>query len=123
EDLREAMDTNLWGGAITYTFEVFALGGGAVALFLRKMIGRWLATAGAAVHIVANIVMTVLTSQQVGDSVDAPDAMTDLAVGLGVFVVILLAIPAIATIILALVPPTGRWLSWKPTQPQGFPQY
>lgn len=105
-----------WTQASAYLIEVVTLGPGAILLFLRNDIGRWLVVGGTVVHILQGLLggITVLAYS------DRAVPSAEISGGaVGAFVVLS---PAIATIILALLPPTTRWLRWnrapQPVPPQ-----
>lgn len=106
----------VWMQAIAYVVEVLALGGGAAALFMRKSIGRWLVTAGSVIHIIQGII-ALIGFANANNLSDSEQVMT---IGNRTFGLIIALLPAIATIILALLPPTARWLNWTPPQQQRF---
>ncbi|MET7769175.1 hypothetical protein [Nocardia sp. NPDC005366] len=123
-DLADYDSTGLLGNDGYYTFVLVTgivelitapiLAVGAIMLFNRKVLGRTLIVAGCLVVIVSQIGGTgVLLS-----SVDTGGAFTG-GVG-GIFG----AVFPIATLILALVPATSRWLAYRPSTvaPPGYPQ-
>jgi hypothetical protein len=106
----------IWMQAVVAIFEVLTLGPGAILLFMRKPVGRWLVIAGCALHITQGIVAAVgLLSSGVlsadNSSSDSSTYRASFAVG-GIFGLIVVLIPAIATLILASVPLTGKWCAW-----------
>lgn len=115
-DTAHIPDSVMWLQAIAFVLEVFTLGGGATALFMRKNIGRWLVVAGSAIHIIQSVVGTIMLANSVSDKMETPA----VAIGGGVAGMIIALLPAIATLILALLPPTGRWLNWTAPQQQRF---
>ena len=102
-----------------YILEFVTLLPGAILLFLRKPVGRWLVVTGSALHILQGIVaLTVIASDDrfTGD-LDGPAAIGGGAGGL-----LVVLSPAIATLVLALLPLTGRWCAWQ-KQPPSPPPY
>lgn len=89
---------------------------GAVLLFRRKMLGRWLVVSGCGVAIVSNLMTSVFTTAVTSDDWYSPESVVSAFVGL--------AFP-IATMVLALLPSTTAWVRAEPTRsvPQYFPQY
>src|SRR5699024_3687796 len=122
-ELPELLNWLPWMQAIAFTVEVLTLGAGAVLLFMRKSLGRWLVTAGAAVHIIQGIVsvIAIVNSPAFTES-GLTESEQSVAVGAGIVGLIIGLLPALATLILALLPPTGRWLNWTAPQQGGFPQ-
>lgn len=113
------------------TFGCVLLGAGAVTVFVRKPLARWLITAGCVVVIVMIAVLMVLLGVLGQSSIEADPRVENvdgayLAGYLTVFG-FFTAIPAIATAVLALVPLTRRYLEWNrqppgPPAPYGPPQ-
>ncbi|SFP38101.1 hypothetical protein SAMN05421810_102415 [Amycolatopsis arida] len=112
---------------------------GGVLLFVKKSPGRWLVVAGCAAVIVLNIASVVVgstlaadvTSALPGTSSQDAELASDIAIGFTVIFAIITSVPAIATLILAAVPATGRWCAYgrqaaggptQPAQPPGYPQ-
>ncbi|WP_222426551.1 hypothetical protein [Amycolatopsis rhizosphaerae] len=92
-----------WTQAFAYLIEVLTLGPGAVVLFLRKPLGRWLVLTGSLVQIAQGIIaLIILWSSGLSSA-----AMMSGNAG-GIFLVLAIAI---ATAILAALPITGRWLA------------
>jgi len=89
---------------------------GAVLLFRRKMLGRWLVVSGCAVAIVSNLMTAVFTTAVTADDWYSPEGVVSVVVGL--------AFP-ITTMVLALLPSTTAWIQAprNPVAPQCFPQY
>ncbi|BCI78799.1 hypothetical protein ACJH6J_02120 [Mycobacterium sp. SMC-18] len=89
---------------------------GAVLLFRRKMLGRWLVVSGCAVAIVSNLMTAVFTTAVTADDWYSPEGVVSVVVGL--------AFP-ITTMVLALLPSTTAWIRAErnPVAPQYFPQY
>lgn len=122
-------------GGIVHLAVVGLLIGGGILLFLRKSAGRWMVVAGCALVIVSMIATAVMMnsafSSMLEDLEPAPGATTtetqvhqggeaavSFAMGLVVVVMLIFSIPALATGILALVPPTGRWCAQRSKQLQ-----
>lgn len=108
---------------------------GALLLLMRNAVGRWMVIAGCAICIVVAIAgfiagpalvddMISAARQKFGNQVPEPELGAS-AFGGTVFIVI---IPALVTLILAAIPPTGRWIAagkrkaLPPTPYQGYPQ-
>jgi hypothetical protein len=89
---------------------------GAVLLFRRKMLGRWLVVSGCAVATVSNLLTSVFTTAVTSDHWYSPESVVSALLGL--------AFPII-TMVLALLPSTTAWIRAEPTHtaPQYFPQY
>jgi hypothetical protein len=83
----------LWQQGIASVIELSTLGVGSILLFLRKHIGRALVVTGCAVHLLQGIV---------------PFGGFWTIGHVSLFVLI----PAIATLILVLLPHTARWCDW-----------
>lgn len=106
----------LWLQPIAYIVEVVTLLPGAILLLVRKPVGRWLVVAGSLVHIVQVIVVVSAMLSTVTDQAKVPG---QLVVSGGIIAVVVMLLPAIATLVLALVPLTGRWVNWgrRPSDP------
>ncbi|MEV0296596.1 hypothetical protein [Nocardia sp. NPDC050710] len=126
-DLDEYDSTGLLANPAYYTFALITgviailvalvLGVGAVLLFTRKTLGRTLIVAGCAVVIVSQIAGVIVTVAIAG-------SISEAGMFSGVSGLIGLVFP-ITTAVLALVPPTTRWLAYRPSEfPQqpGYPQ-
>ena len=89
---------------------------GAVLLFRRKMLGRWLVVSGCAVAIVSNLMTSVFTTAVTSDDWYSPEGVVSALLGL--------AFPII-TMVLALLPSTTAWIRAEQNRaaPQYFPQY
>jgi hypothetical protein len=89
---------------------------GAVLLFRRKMLGRWLVVSGCAVAIVSNLMTSVFTTAVTSDDWYSPEGVVSALLGL--------AFPII-TMVLALLPSTTAWIRAEQGRavPQHFPQY
>ncbi|MGY1988949.1 hypothetical protein [Mycolicibacterium fortuitum] len=89
---------------------------GAILLFQRKMIGRWLVVGGCAAAIISGLVSFGVDA---GLKSDYPEYAGTSAVGL------ISLVPPIATLVLALVPSTSEWIRAKqnPPAPQPYPPY
>lgn len=92
---------------------------GPILLFLKKSVGRWMVVAGCvlaiasavAAYIMVDIFMSEmirLVEERSGDAGGA-EGMAGIMTAAGAIGAFIVAIPAIVTIVLALVPPTGRW--------------
>lgn len=108
----------MWTQGIAYPIEVLTLAPGAALLFMRRDLGRWLVVAGSVVH----IIMSVIAVFGMLSTVDTSSELGGAAAGFGVVGLLIVLAPAIATIILALLPSTARWLNWTPpSRQQGMP--
>lgn len=89
---------------------------GAVLLFRRKMLGRWLVVSGCAVAIVSNLMTYFFTTAVTSGDWTSPESVASALVGL--------AFP-IVTMVLVLLPSTTAWIRAprNPVAPQYFPQY
>lgn len=89
---------------------------GAVLLFRRKMLGRWLVVSGCALAIVSNLMTSVFTTAVTSDNWYSPESVVSALLGL--------AFPII-TMVLALLPSTTAWIRAEQGRavPQHFPQY
>ncbi|WP_194832565.1 hypothetical protein [Nocardia sp. XZ_19_369] len=94
------------------------LGVGAVAMFSRKSFGRLLVVVGCVTVVVAEIVGFALVSSIDGSS----DGLGVISGSAGSLIGLIFPV---ATVILALLPPTSRWLAHSPAaaipQPYGYP--
>ncbi|MBN6034606.1 hypothetical protein [Amycolatopsis sp. 195334CR] len=89
---------------------------GGIMIFMKKPVGRWLVIAGCALVLISSLLTIVNTSMYV-DGASGSGAVVGGAVG----VVVIVALPAIITLVLAAVPPTGRYLQQAGApQPQGW---
>jgi hypothetical protein len=89
--------------------ELVGLLGGALTMMSGYSAGRWPVVLACVVHVVACVALMV--------HVDAGQPLP-LPLQQGVFTGLLLAAPAVATIVLVLLPSTPRYLAWKRTQPK-----
>ncbi|ANN15257.1 hypothetical protein SD37_06045 [Amycolatopsis orientalis] len=113
------------GGILDLAVGVLLLIGG-ILLLRRKSTGRMLVVIGAGAGIFFGIVSIILRAS----GADIVYAYGGVAVVYGFLgLIVQLLIPAIATIVLALIPPTGRWLAagkqpavFTPPQNFGYPQ-
>jgi len=89
---------------------------GAVLLFRRKTLGRWLVVSGCAVAIVSEVMTYVFTSAVTSGDWNSPESAVSAFVGL--------AFP-ITTMVLVLLPSTTAWIKAEQSRgvPQYFPQY
>ena len=87
---------------------------GAVLLFRRKMLGRWLVVSGCAVAIVSNLMTFVFTTAVTSADWTSPESAVSAVVGL--------AFP-IPTMVLVLLPSTTAWIQAERVAPPYFPQY
>ncbi|MBE1576126.1 DUF3824 domain-containing protein [Amycolatopsis roodepoortensis] len=110
----------LVGAALDLVSAAVLLGGG-IMLLLRKRAGRVLTVIGAASAIGFVALTFLLQAFDAHFHFSYGGVMLHFGVGLLLIVVL---IPAIATLVLALVPPTARWLAAKPqggaAQPPNF---
>ncbi|RSN08990.1 hypothetical protein DMC63_32955 [Streptomyces sp. WAC 05977] len=108
------------GAALDLVSAALLLGGG-IMLLLRKRAGRLLTVIGAAGAI--GFVALAFLLRAIGSSFYFSYGGVMLHFGFGWLLFVVL-IPAIATLVLALVPPTARWLAAKPqadsAQPPNF---
>ncbi|OXM66243.1 hypothetical protein L1857_22880 [Amycolatopsis thermalba] len=98
-----------------YLVEFATLLPGAILLFLRKPAGRWLVALGSALHILQGVIALIVLASD-----DRFNRNLDTAAGIGGGVGGLLVVlsPAIATLVLVLVPLTARWCAWGKRPPQ-----
>lgn len=106
----------VWLEAITSVAEILTLLPGGILLFLRRPIGRWLVVAGSAVRIVTAIVVYSQVMSLV-KNVSVFGGPTSAGRNAGMVVAVLS--PAIAALVLALLPVTGRWCAWRKKAAQG----
>lgn len=111
----------VWMQAIAYTIEVVTLGPGSILLFVRKAAGRWLVLAGSLVQVVQGIVAVIAMLSLSQNLIPDKSRATVAGAGIGGLLVVLA--PAIATVILLVVPATGRWLAWAKQRPGMPPAY
>lgn len=102
-------------GAVVQVILVVLLLVGAILLFMKKSVGRWMVVAGCVLAILSSIGGFIFADmlmsdvmEQAGTDVDMSGVSGVMTAAVGIFAFVM-AIPAIATLILALVPPTGRW--------------
>jgi hypothetical protein len=105
--------------AIAMVIELFTLLPGAILLFQRKLSGRILVAAGCVVHIVQGVI-SLIGIMSLGYRVSRH--VGSFGIGSGAAGVLLAAAPAIATLVLVLVPLTRRWCEWREPLPQPQPQ-
>lgn len=98
----------VWLSAIGYVLELLLLGPGSILLFIRKPAGRWMVVIGCLLHIVLVTVTIIGTLSQAANALGNTGAVAAVG-GIAGFIVL---VPAIATLVLALVPLTGRWIAW-----------
>jgi hypothetical protein len=89
---------------------------GAILLFTKKSAGRFMVAGGCGLVILIGVAGIIVGAVM---SADIEGGMGGIAVG-GVIGFIAL-VPAIATLVLALVPPTGRWCAQDKVQVGGYP--
>ncbi|MFE5570749.1 hypothetical protein ACFQ68_37545 [Amycolatopsis japonica] len=106
------------GAVLDFVSAALLLGGG-ILLLVRKRAGRVLTVIGSAGAI--GFVALTFLFRAIGSSFYFSYGGVMLHFGFGWLLFVVL-IPAIATLVLALIPPTGRWLAAKntPTQPPNF---
>ncbi|MFI6026047.1 hypothetical protein [Amycolatopsis magusensis] len=94
---------------------------GGILLFMKKPAGRWMVIVGCALVLLSYALGMVMTA--VGTS-GLDSSVGGAVVGGAAAGLIIVAVPAIATLVLAAVPPTGRYLRQNaaPQQPMGHPQ-
>lgn len=90
---------------------------GAVLLFQRKMLGRWLVVGACALAILSSLISFGVTAAATSESYGS-------YAGSGVFTLFGLIFP-IATLVLAMVPSTTAWIQARPNPvaPQFYPPY
>ncbi|QWF85483.1 hypothetical protein [Amycolatopsis sp. CA-230715] len=115
-DLISDLKWIVWLEAITSVAEVVTLLPGGILLFLRKPIGRWLVAAGSAVRIVVAIIVFSKLISLVGN-VSVIAGPTSAGRNAGMLFAVLS--PAIAALVLSLLPVTGRWCAWGKKTAQG----
>ncbi|MFD9894713.1 hypothetical protein ACFWY9_35650 [Amycolatopsis sp. NPDC059027] len=81
--------------------ELVTLVAGAVLLFLRSPVGRWLVSAGGALIVLQGVISVVVFSLLLGGF--GEDGITYLVVGP------LMVLPAVAMLMLVVLPATGQW--------------
>lgn len=121
---------------IGYAVAALLLLVGSCLMLMRSMAGRWMVVAGCVVVIVVAVSGMIAGPAAVTEMVDAAQAKFGSRIGepsLGVSAagptVFVIIMPALATLILALVPLTGRWIDagrHKPLPPQAqqaYPSY
>ncbi|MGC7097071.1 hypothetical protein ACPZ19_20555 [Amycolatopsis lurida] len=93
---------------------------GGILMFMKKPAGRWMVIAGCALVLISTVLAIVNTSM-LASEYGASSSLVGGTVG----AVVVLALPAIATLVLAAVPPTARYLAQgkAPQQPMGAPGY
>jgi hypothetical protein len=101
-----------WMQVIVMAIEVLTLTPGAIMLFRRMSLGRWLILVGCVLHILQGAVAIAVidTSGVLTSTGNNPAVVGGTVVG-GLIVLL----PAIATLVLVLVPLTARWCAWRPT--------
>jgi len=104
---------------------------GAILLFMRKAAGRILVAAGASIAILFFVTTLIwVLVEAVPAAITLTNEQTGRLLGSSSTFLLVFCIPAIATLVLALVPPTSRWInSAQPQQsgnfaqaPPGYPQ-
>lgn len=106
--------------AIVFALELITLAPGAILLFMRRPAGRWLIAVGSAAHIIQGIVAVVGIE---GSGAIGSTQLSGEAVGSSVVGLLVVLIPAIATLVLVLVPLTGRWCAWRTGRPAQHDTY
>ncbi|WP_153029208.1 hypothetical protein [Amycolatopsis sp. YIM 10] len=93
---------------------------GGILMFMKKPAGRWLVIAGCALVLVS-AVLSIVNTSMIAAEFGGSGALVGTSAGL----VIIVSLPAIATLVLAAVPPTARYLAQgkAPQQPMGAPGY
>lgn len=110
----------VWMQGSVGVIELVTLGAGSIMLFMRKSVARWLVAGGSAVHILQGIIgfSGLLAAGLIGSGRVSSGAMF----GGSIFGVVSVLSPAIATLILVLLPQTARWCEWG-RQPAGMVPY
>lgn len=96
---------------VAFVIELLTLGPGSIMLLMRRMAGRWLVGFGAAVHILQGII-AVIAFLNLNAVAAQSGVSTGAFVGGGVLGALIVLAPAIATLVLVLLPLTGRWCAW-----------
>lgn len=100
----------LIGGAVLDFLSAALLLSGGILLLLRKSAGRVLTVIGAGATIL--FVVSIFLMRAIGSHFFFTYSGVTLRFGAGWLLIVVL-IPAIATLVLALIPPTARWLAAK----------
>ena len=87
---------------------------GAVTLYQRRMVGRWLVVAGCAIAILTSLLFMILFVALLGDA-----AAAGLALAIN-FPVLLGVVFPILTLVLALRPSTAEWIRARPNVPAPY---
>ncbi|AUI61612.1 hypothetical protein [Amycolatopsis sp. BJA-103] len=103
------------GAVLDFLTAALLLSGG-ILLLLRKGAGRVLTVVGAGATL--GFVALAFVLRAIGAGFYFTYSGVTLQFGVGVLLIVVLA-PAIATLVLALIPPTARWVAAK-KQPAGF---
>ncbi|WP_153033346.1 hypothetical protein [Amycolatopsis sp. YIM 10] len=98
--------------------EVGLLLGGGIMLFVKKSAGRIMVAIGSGLVLLSYVAGIVVGALGVAD---AGGTITGVQFGGAIAGLLILGAPPIATLVLALVPPTKRYLN-QPPRPMGHPQ-
>lgn len=97
---------------VAFVIELLTLGPGSIMLLMRRMGGRWLVAFGCAIHILQGIIAVIAFLNFTTGAVQS-GVSTGVFVGGDVLYELIVLAPAVATLVLVLVPLTGRWCAWR----------
>ena len=97
-----------WLSALTLLF-------GAGLIFGGKQLGRYLVIVGCAVVVISLIIVSAMLGSQISDLMSSQynDNSGGVGVGAAIGIAVVYSIPALATLILAIVPLSGRYLDYR----------
>lgn len=112
------LDTYATATGAAYALASALLGIGAILLFMRTSVGRWMVVAGCVTAIAMSVIGFFAGSVLAGDITEAArsqggQATSEVSLDAATYgsVTAFVIVPALVTLILAAVPATGRWIA------------
>lgn len=119
------LDTFATATGAAYALASLLLGIGAILLFTRTSVGRWMVVAGCVIAIALSVIGFFAGSVLAGDITEAArdrgaQATSEVSLDAATYgsVTAFVIVPALVTLILAAVPATGRWIADRQRPPQ-----
>lgn len=116
--LPEWLDTYATATGVAYSLASALLGIGAILLFTRSSVGRWMVVAGCVTAIAMSVIGFFAGSALAGDITEAARSgggqeTSEVSLDAATYgsVTAFVIVPALVTLILAAVPATGRWIT------------
>lgn len=122
------LDTFATATGAAYALASALLGIGAILLFTRTSVGRWMVVAGCVTAIALSVIGFFAGSVLAGDITEAArnrgeEVTSEVGFDAATYgsVTAFVILPALVTLILAALPATGRWIADRRQQPQAGP--